>query len=187
MQESENLSQPLPREEDAGVSDEVEDANIDESSNSTTQIDESWKDIVLKLRCCCSRTKLFRVNHNVFVNLVLSFLYGISNSLWNGTAFAAYLKQLGHNRNGPVGAIEAVSGLASLVTALPVGFLADKIGRSRVIAAGGLLLFCTSILQIFVLEWSSSGAHNQDTILWLMGVIMAFWGVGDGIVNGPAR
>lgn len=150
-----------------------------------SQGDESWKDIALTIYCCCTNNKTLRVNHNVFFNLILALLYGVSNSLWNGTAYAAYLKQLGHNHNGPLGAIEAVSGLASLVTALPVGYLADKLGRSKVISVGGILLFCTSVLQIFVLEWSTD--HNPETALWIMGVIMALWGIGDGIIQGPAR
>jgi MFS family permease len=164
-----------------------------ENPASEFQETESSKDIVLACccSCCCSGQKSLKVNHNVLLNLVLALSYGISNSLWNGTAYAAYLKQLGNGRNGPVGDIEAVNGLASLVTALPVGYLADKIGRSKVIAAGGILLFVTAILQIGVLEWvgTSNDGHENDhetTALLIMGVIMALWGVGDGIVNGPA-
>jgi len=149
---------------------------------------------------------LMRVNHNVFLNLALSALYGISQSLWSGTAYVAYLKKVGHNSNGPVGDIEAVSGLASLVCALPIGYLADKIGRSIVIRAGGILLLCTSILQIGILEWVGTdfdhgdgngdsvlfeGSHAEDQkqnlALWLMGGIMVFWGLGDGVVNGPCQ
>merc|ERR1712125_181170 len=72
--------------------------------------------------------------------------------------------------------------------ALPVGYSADKVGRSKVIAFGGILLFLTSILQISVLEWTGrqSDGDHQETTLWIMGAIMALWGVGDGIVNGPA-
>jgi MFS family permease len=128
------------------------------------------------------------MNQNVFLNLVLAALYGISGSLWNGTAYAAYLKKLGHDRNGPLGDIEAVSGLAMLLTALPVGYLADRLGRSKVIAAGGILLLITSFLQIGVLEWVGTSPDQDDkttTALWIMGAIMAFWGIGDGVVNGP--
>ena len=74
------------------------------------------KDIVLPSFGCSQEP--IRMNHNVFLNLVLAVLYGLSGSLWNGTAYAAYLKKLGHNRNGPLGDIEAVSGLATLFTAL---------------------------------------------------------------------
>jgi MFS family permease len=132
------------------------------------------------------------VNHNVLLNLVICLLYGLSDSLWNGTANAAYLKQLGHDQNGPLGDIEAVNGLASLVTALPIGYLADRIGRSKVIRAGGVLMLLTIGVQVYLLEWigtnppdANSGAHNL-TALIIMGVVMACWGVADGVVTGPA-
>ena len=161
--------------------------------------EELQKDIVLKK---CWKTSddeeepVIRVNHNVFLNLLLSVLYGISNSLWSGTAYVAYLKKLGHGSNGPVGDIEAVSGLASLLCALPIGYLADKMGRSIIIRAGGILLFVTAVLQIGILQWVGTDFDDDDdadannkhnTALWLMGAIMIFWGLGDGVVNGPCQ
>jgi len=138
---------------------------------------------------------MIRVNHNVFLNLLLAVLYGISNSLWSGTAYVAYLKKIGHGSNGPVGDIEAVSGLASLLCALPIGYLADKMGRSIVIRAGGILLFVTATFQIGILEWVGTdfdedglGDTNKNNVaLILMGAIMIFWGLGDGVVNGPCQ
>ena len=65
-------------------------AENDESS--TPSVDN--KDIVLP--CCCSPEPT-RINYNVFLNLVLAVLYGISNSLWNGTAYAAYLNGSAHS------------------------------------------------------------------------------------------
>eukprot|EP00532_Pseudo-nitzschia_australis_P000088 CAMPEP_0168204518 /NCGR_PEP_ID=MMETSP0139_2-20121125/25437_1 /TAXON_ID=44445 /ORGANISM="Pseudo-nitzschia australis, Strain 10249 10 AB" /LENGTH=571 /DNA_ID=CAMNT_0008130455 /DNA_START=53 /DNA_END=1768 /DNA_ORIENTATION=+ len=189
----------------------LNDTNVDERlgaspvSSDIASIDSVNDDKDIVVRKCCKRGEndtdvIMRVNHNVFLNLLLSVLYGISNSLWNGTAYIAYLKKMGHGSNGPVGDIEAVSGLASLVCALPIGYLADKMGRSIVIRAGGLLLFVTSILQIGILEWAGTDfddddvdgnghhASNKSNIaLWLMGVIMVFWGLGDGVVNGPCQ
>eukprot|EP00980_Cylindrotheca_fusiformis_P005485 scaffold1169_cov120-Cylindrotheca_fusiformis.AAC.35 len=167
-------------------------AELPENDNVASENEDaspaSNKDIVLP--ACCCRQEPLAVNHNVLLNLVLSLTYGVSNSLWNGTAYAAYLKQLGNDRNGPLGNIEAANGLASLLTALPVGYLADKIGRSKVIAAGGVLLLITAVLQIGVLEWVGTSndlsEHQEARALVLMGIIMALWGVGDGIVDGPA-
>ena len=161
--------------------------------------EEIQKDIVLKKCWKTSQEEeaVIRVNHNVFLNLLLSVLYGISNSLWSGTAYVAYLKKLGHGSNGPVGDIEAVSGLASLLCALPIGYLADKMGRSIIIRAGGILLFVTAVLQIGILQWVGTDFEEDDddadannkhnTALWLMGAIMIFWGLGDGVVNGPCQ
>ena len=134
---------------------------------------DNEKNIVIKFQCCKKKIKK-SVNHNVFLNLLLSVLYGISNSLWSGTAYIAYIKKLGHNSNKPVGNIEAVSGLASLICALPIGYLADTIGRSVVIRAGGLLLFVTAILQISILQYTvdidvtNPDDDQKDTIaLWV--------------------
>jgi len=164
------------------------------------------KDIIFTK--CCKRgdsgeNTTIRVNHNVFLNLLLSVLYGISNSLWSGTAYVVYLKKMGHGSNAPVGNIEAVSGLASLLCAFPIGYLADTMGRSVVIRAGGILLFVTAMLQIGILEWvgtdfgddddveggigSSNASNKHNVALWLMGAIMVFWGLGDGVVNGPCQ
>jgi MFS family permease len=160
------------------------------TTTTTTNDDDDHKNITLPAWCCCcfGYENRLQVNHNVFLNLVVAVLYGISESLWNGTAFAAYLKKIGRDRNGPLGDIEAVSGLTTLFTALPVGYLADSIGRSKVIAAGGILLGVTSIVQIGVLRWVGTDeevAQENTTALWIMGVLMAFWGLGDGVVNGP--
>lgn len=159
---------------------------------------EIQKDIVLKKcwKCIDGREDaVIRVNHNVCLNLLLSVLYGISNSLWSGTAYVAYINKLGNGSNGPVGMIEAASGFASLLCALPVGYMADKKGRSIVIRAGGILLFVTASLQISVLQWvgtefgdeDSPERNKNDTALWLIGAVMIFWGLGDGVVSGPCQ
>ncbi|KAL3904353.1 MAG: hypothetical protein SGARI_004958, partial [Bacillariaceae sp.] len=83
-----------------------------------------------------------------------------------------------------------------------MGYVADKIGRAKVIRAGGLAMLVTIVMQIGVLEWvgtneddsgdddddaPSLASYNRTTALWMMGVIMAFWGIGDGVVNGPCN
>ena len=102
---------------------------------------------------CWGETRFLRINHNVFLNLLLAVLYGISCSLSTGTAYAAYIQKLGHDRNSPFGDIEAVYGLATLMTALPVGWAADRLGRSKVIFAGGLLLLVSTLAQAWIIEW----------------------------------
>lgn len=193
----EDLREPL-------LNDNADDDRPDAApaADASAEID---KDIVLR-KCCKGgdgEDAIIRVNHNVFLNLSLSVLYGISNSLWSGTAYVAYVKKMAHGRNGPVGNIEAVSGLASLLCALPIGYVADKMGRSIVIRAGGIVLFVTAMLQIGILEWVGtdfddydeednggilgSPSNKNNVALWLMGAIMIFWGLGDGVVNGPCQ
>lgn len=189
MQKKTNTDNTMPPQGSSQSEQTLQDVgfgNENEEVEENTLVSDE-KDIVLPSFGCSQEP--IRMNHNVFLNLVLAVLYGLSGSLWNGTAYAAYLKKLGHNRNGPLGDIEAVSGLATLFTALPVGYLADRVGRSRVISGGGILLLVTSLLQIGVLEWvgtdESVVEQHNSTALWVMGIIMAFWGIGDGVVNGP--
>lgn len=163
----------------------------------------------------------FRLNHNVFLTLLLSILYAIAESLWDGTVNAAYLKKLANGSNSPMGNIEAVNGLASLISALPVGYLADKWGRSKVISAGGVCTIVTAVLHITLIAWigtgqdkndNDNGTNNNDNStsvdddayallvestsaypvhnhagLVCMGIIMALWGICNGIVNGPSQ
>ena len=135
-----------------------------------------------------------RMNHNVFLSLLLSGVYGLADSLWSGTVIAAYLKRLGREKNGPVGDVEAVSGLASLFSALPVGYLADKCGRDKVIGAGGALIIVTAVAHAALLGWigTDEEALNHDDgkrelSFILFAAVMALWGIGGGVINGPSQ
>ena len=141
---------------------------------------------------CLTCGRQIALNHNVWLNLITTALYGVGTSLSNGTAYAAYLKRIGNGMNSPLGDIEAVGGLASLIAALPMGYLADRHGKSKVISSGGILLLLVSALQIWVMEWikqdgQTGGISNASTALWLFGAIMAGFGVCDGVVNGPSQ
>jgi MFS family permease len=159
---------------------------VDPAESSNAVVME--KDIVIHWPC--SSSPPFRMNHNVFLTLILDVLYGISDGLWGGTVFCAYLLRVGNNRNGPVGKVEAVNGLAVLFSALPVGYLADKYGRSRVVAAGGGLILITATLHFLVMSWVGvddlSDTKREESLI-LLGIIMAMWGVAGGVVSGPCQ
>merc|ERR1719159_380724 len=63
------------------------------------------------------------------------------------------------------------------------------------IRAGGILLFVTAMFQIGILEWVGTdfdeddlGDTNKNNVALIsMGAIMIFWGLGDGVVNGPCQ
>ena len=92
--------------------------------------------------------KLAALNHNVRLTLFQSAVGGLADSLWSGTVLAAYLYEIDGDRNARVGYVEAASGLATLVTALPVGWAADKLGRGLVAACGGALSFAAVGLTV---------------------------------------
>lgn len=130
------------------------------------------------------------MNHNVVLTLLVVTLLGVSDSLWGDTVFAAYLKQIGGGQNGPIGDVEAVNGLAVLLSALPVGYLADRYGRSKVMMAGGILFVIATILQATLIHWigteNMAPAKSQLSMVFLA-ILMGLWGVGDGIVSGPCQ
>jgi MFS family permease len=148
------------------------------------------KDIAIPYIAC---GKVLKINQNVFLYLVCSVLFGLSDSIWSGSGInTAYLQKLGKDRNGPVGVIEAVYGLSSLLVAFPVGYLADHFGRSKVIRAGAKLMLATIVIQMYFLEWigtstdeSAVELSHKTAGLWIMGGIMACWGVADVFVDGP--
>lgn len=186
----EELEEPLLQE--SSSSPVTVEANADENSTASINTQQQGdsgaattinKDITLPY--------FGPVNHNVALNLTVCLFFGLSDSLWDGTPIAAYLKKLGNGRNGPLGDIEAVGGLASLVTALPIGYLADKIGRSKVIAFGSVLMFLTIFSQVGLMEWigpdETTVTDKHRTLgLYGMAIVMICWGIAGGVINGPA-
>ena len=44
-------------------------------------------------------------------------------------------------------------GLVTLFTAIPVGYVADKVGRSKIISFGGVCMIIASVLTIVLVLW----------------------------------
>ena len=95
-----------------------------------------------------ARSKNFpgsKYNHNVVVNWLLKVSTGMADSIWSGTVLASYLYELMGQSNSFAGYVEAAQGVASLVVALPVGWLADRGSKSRIIAIGGSSGACRKV------------------------------------------
>lgn len=131
------------------------------------------------------------MNHNVLLCLILDILYGVAESVWFGAVDVAYLKHWGGGRTYLVGNMEALNGLATLVSALPVGYLADKYGRSRAIRFGAVLFSVTALAHIGLIRWIGSTTLPTESkadagiSIMFMSIIMVLWGIGSGIVVGP--
>jgi MFS family permease len=195
---------PSSRETDTASIVAAEHDMEDDDNNHHSNFSSSNKNISVSMSyvtCGCSKTTI-TLNQNVWLDIIVCSTYGLSTSLANGTAFAAYVKKIGGNRNGPLGNIEAAEGLASLCTALPIGYLADRVGgRSKVIGAGGIMIVVVGLTQIVLMEWiqhqheqgdsgssssSTTTSTTSTTALWLLGACMSCWGMADGIIEGPA-
>ena len=71
----------------------------------------------------------------------------------------AWIFLLSDGSNSAVGFIEAVSGVAAMVAAFPVGYIADKYGRSPMIKAAGVLFLVatfTTGYAVYYKPWSGS-------------------------------
>jgi MFS family permease len=136
-------------------------------------------------------------NHNVILSLILCIVSGTADSIWCSVVLSGFLlalaKAMGRSSEGNtlVGTAEAAEGLTQLLTALPVGFLADTWGKSKVVRLGGVLMFGTigitlwALLDIQRLAEESKSAANRSYIILV--VALAMWGVINGISNGPSQ
>ena len=149
---------------------------------SSSTKDESSKNVRV-----CSKN----VNKNVFMALVLCTLYGMADNLWSGTVFVAYLKLINGGENAAVGYVEGANGISGLFTALPIGYLADKYPRSRIIKFGGVALILTAVAHSSVMFYVGDAVpEDQDKVdfsLYLFLGVMTLWGAAGGVVNGPVQ
>lgn len=134
------------------------------------------------------------MNHNVRLSLIQTGLLAIADSIWTGTVLAAflYIMQRDHAfKNTSVGMVEMAFGLSQLVSAFPVGYLADKRGRAPLIMAGGALSIVASVATGYVVwETTEEDIENGATPPWAMWALagcMCVWGVVSGIASGPSQ
>ena len=136
-------------------------------------------------------------NHNVILSLASCVVSGIADSIWSSVVLSGFLLALagkmGQSKEGNtlVGGAEAAQGLTQLVTALPVGYLADTWGKSRTVRLGGMLMLVTIGLTMGALidvkrhaDESTTAAKRSYIILV---IALAFWGIISGIANGPSQ
>lgn len=125
------------------------------------------------------------LNHNVWLCLLMWALYSLADSIWNGTVFVSFLYIMADDSNADVGYIEAMQGAAMLLTALPVGYLADKGSKATVTAYGGAFnLVAISILAFSVIN---PFEYSANVNFWILCVAMCVYGLVSGVVNGPAQ
>lgn len=72
-----------------------------------------------------------------------------------------------------------VQGMSALLSALPVGWLADKWPRSRIISLGGYINLLAVVITGYVVY---SGGP-----LWLLLIGLVLWGIVDTTTYGPSQ
>jgi MFS family permease len=135
-------------------------------------------------------------NPNVRLSLALCITQGIADSIWGAVVLSGFLYALGvamgkqSSDNTLVGAAEAVQGMAQLLFALPIGYVADVYGKARIVRYGGALTFVAVAITLFAI---TDAVHSQDSIpnaihayRWFL-VALGLWGIVGGVVSGPSQ
>lgn len=123
-------------------------------------------------------------NHNVRLSLLLTLLSGIADSIWTGTVLAAVLYGLGNMKSDSgdlvVGIVAGVMGVSQLVTALPIGWVADKWSRAKIIASGGCVMYFATAGTIavtwFATEGNSTASNHSQNRIMGAGWMESEWG-----------
>lgn len=136
-------------------------------------------------------------NHNVRLSFLLCVVTGIADSIWGSVVLSGFLFALGKamgkskEENTLVGLAEMVQGLSMLIFALPIGILADKTGKARVVRWGGALLLVTVGITLWALlvvnKEASESKRAADQSYYIMLVALGLWGICGGILNGPSQ
>ena len=107
-----------------------------------------------------------KYNHNVVVGWLNCLTSGVADSVWTGTVLASYLYELMGKSNVYAGYVEAAQGITNLVVALPLGWVADRTSKARVIAVGALIIpvavAASSFAVIYGVEQASKDRTNSD-------------------------
>jgi MFS family permease len=136
-------------------------------------------------------------NHNVRLSLVMCACFGVADSIWGSVVLSGFLYALGgamgqaSRDNTLVGTAEAVEGLTQLLTAVPIGMVADKFGKAKVVRAGGVLMFATIGITVWALmivkEDAEESTEAAKQSYYILVAALGLWGIVNGISYGPSQ
>ena len=75
--------------------------------------------------------------------------------------------------------------MAALITALPIGALADRIGKAKVCYAGGVMMLISTIATMLLVI--NPFSWDKDILFQQFIVVQMIWGISNGISSGPAQ
>jgi MFS family permease len=130
------------------------------------------------------------LNANVRIILELVVYAGLSESMGFGPTLSSYLYISTGRSNLVVGYLESAMGVTKLLTALPMGDLADRYGRAPVGRVGSLAYTAATCMTIYAmvdrtLKHRDDDGADHASIIWLWAAALCLWGFGKGVVDGP--
>ncbi|CAK0852791.1 unnamed protein product [Prorocentrum cordatum] len=121
--------------------------------------------------------------YNVMLGLAATSFYGIGPGLYQYTVLPTFILVVGGNNFG-VGFAEGLQGTANMISALPAGYLADKLSRKACIRLGCCLQLVGSVCMLIAICFAHEGSFPAFVMLCAS---LCLQGVCDGIVNGPLQ
>ncbi|MHA1667028.1 MAG: MFS transporter [Candidatus Heimdallarchaeaceae archaeon] len=103
------------------------------------------------------RETIRKMNHNVKLSFLFSIFQSFGRGIWMGNVLSAYIFFFGNESNTLLGWTSAATGITLTIFVFPAGFLADKLGRDRILKTAGvigtiglgLLFFGKTLVYIF--------------------------------------
>ena len=122
------------------------------------------------------------VNHNVVAGWLNATLIMCADSVWSGgSVLVAYIYELMGRNNTYVGYLTMAQGIAQLVFALPLGYVADKCSKARVMWAGGCIVpiavAATSLAAIYGVDHASAPFAQRLVAFYVILGAMMLWGI----------
>ncbi|QDZ20459.1 MFS general substrate transporter [Chloropicon primus] len=123
-----------------------------------------------------------KLNRNLLLGFTLTGVFSFANNIYSTNVFPVFLLKVADGNTLLFGLAEGLQGLAQLVTAFPIGWLADKYKRKYLLWAGGLLWIIFIGLLAYATDIATQDSMRSFIILC---VALSIGGVTNGIVGGP--
>ena len=136
------------------------------------------------MACCRSAHQKEKLNWNVRLTLLFSFVLSTSTSLLSQTPLAAFVLLLRHDDHLSVGVATGIQGVVNLCFALPAGVLADRIGRSALLRAAAVVALVACAYMAVCLLYLK-GRVSDDVLYYALCGASALWGVFMGLHSSP--
>ena len=92
------------------------------------------------------------------------------------TDFFSFNDQMGKS-NAYAGYVEAAQGVTNLVVAIPLGFVADRGSKARVVAVGGLVVPIATAATAFAVIYGAQHVQHCFIAFYLFLGAMCLWGM----------